>query len=57
MAYNISKLSRDTGISRQHIYAIKAKKTNASILVLQKLAKALNCNVLQVVEELNKKEE
>ena len=53
LLYTITELSKKSGVSRQHIYAIKQRKVNAKLLTLQKLAKVLNCEVLQVVDKLN----
>lgn len=56
LLYKITELSRLSGVSRQHIYSIKNGKTNASVLTLQKLAKVLNCDILEVSKKLNETE-
>lgn len=53
MAYNISKLARQSGISRQQIYAIKnTANPNVELKTLEKLAKVLNCGIGEVIVKL-----
>jgi len=53
MKCNISKLSKDSGVSRAYIYKIKTcKANNVGIETLGKLASALKCTNLEVINKL-----
>lgn len=45
-----SELAEQVGVTQTHISDIERNKTNASIPVLKKIAKALKCNFADLIE-------